>query len=137
MALLQPPKPLQIASNLFPICNFSSIRPSISIPFSSSKTHHQNALLSSSTTSRTFSLSTSPRRILCEPPKGKYIHDDYLVVHLRFLLPLLLIFFDFRLWVCYCFCLSIVLMSVLLAEEDDGCRSAGVSEGGKKCAAYN
>ncbi|CAK9313116.1 unnamed protein product [Citrullus colocynthis] len=79
MALLQPQKPLQIASNLFPICNFSSIRPSISIPFSSSKTHHQNALLSSSTTSRTFSLSTTPRRILCEPPKGKYIHDDYLV----------------------------------------------------------
>ncbi|KAG6585265.1 Thioredoxin-like protein CITRX, chloroplastic, partial [Cucurbita argyrosperma subsp. sororia] len=72
MALLQPPKTLQITANLFPISNFISIRPSISIPFSSSsKTLQQNALLSSST--------TTPRRILCKPPKGKYIHDDYLV----------------------------------------------------------
>ncbi|XP_022131323.1 thioredoxin-like protein CITRX, chloroplastic [Momordica charantia] len=77
MALLQPHKTLQITNSLFPICNFSATRPSISIPFSSSKTHQQNPLFSSTITP--FSLSTTPRKFLCQPPKGKYIHDDYLV----------------------------------------------------------
>ncbi|CAN1781189.1 Thioredoxin-like protein CITRX, chloroplastic [Linum perenne] len=38
---------------------------------------HKSSLLSSPRTK--FSLSTQPRRLLCPPPHGKYIRDDYLV----------------------------------------------------------
>ncbi|CAN1316192.1 Thioredoxin-like protein CITRX, chloroplastic [Linum perenne] len=38
---------------------------------------HKSSLLSSPRTK--FSLSSQPRRLLCAPPHGKYIRDDYLV----------------------------------------------------------
>ncbi|KAL5572779.1 hypothetical protein UlMin_022376 [Ulmus minor] len=61
----------------------SSIRApqsSIFVPKSSIKTHHHNPLFSTTTSDdRSFSLSTRPRKLLCQPPRGKYVREDYLV----------------------------------------------------------
>ncbi|KAJ0102155.1 hypothetical protein Patl1_05322 [Pistacia atlantica] len=71
-----------------PISSFHSSSPSasphISLPHSSSiKTLQQNhSLVSFSspiTKDRNFSFSTHPRRLLCKPPLGKYVREDYLV----------------------------------------------------------
>ncbi|KAA3481384.1 thioredoxin-like protein CITRX, chloroplastic [Gossypium australe] len=53
--------------------------PSLSPIVSSSKTHSQNSLFFSTTKVRPFSLSTQPRKLLCKPPLGKYVREDYLV----------------------------------------------------------
>ncbi|KAK8662001.1 hypothetical protein V6N13_091589 [Hibiscus sabdariffa] len=53
--------------------------PSISPVFSSSKPHSQTPLSFSTTKARPFSLSTQPRKLLCRPPLGKYVREDYLV----------------------------------------------------------
>ncbi|XVF82364.1 hypothetical protein PTKIN_Ptkin16aG0041000 [Pterospermum kingtungense] len=53
--------------------------PSISPIFSSPKIHFQNSLLFSTTKIRHFSLSTHPRKLLCKPPLGKFVREDYLV----------------------------------------------------------
>ncbi|XVF24485.1 hypothetical protein REPUB_Repub13aG0132100 [Reevesia pubescens] len=47
--------------------------------FSSSKTHFQNSLFFSTPKIRPFSLSMQPRKLLCKPPLGKYVREDYLV----------------------------------------------------------
>ncbi|XVF00226.1 hypothetical protein REPUB_Repub03eG0266800 [Reevesia pubescens] len=56
-----------------------SITPSFSPIFSSSKSHFQNLLFFSTPKIRPFSLSTQPRKLLCKPPLGKYVREDYLV----------------------------------------------------------
>ncbi|PPD80930.1 hypothetical protein GOBAR_DD22143 [Gossypium barbadense] len=53
--------------------------PSLSPIVSSSKIHSQNSLFFSTTKVRPFSLSTQPRKLLCKPPLGKYVREDYLV----------------------------------------------------------
>ncbi|XP_022764373.1 thioredoxin-like protein CITRX, chloroplastic isoform X2 [Durio zibethinus] len=54
--------------------------PSLLSPiFSSPKTHFQNSFFFSTSKIRPFSLSTQPRKLLCKPPLGKYIREDYLV----------------------------------------------------------
>ncbi|KAG6628356.1 hypothetical protein I3843_14G010700, partial [Carya illinoinensis] len=49
-----------------------------SLPHSALRTHRQNSLFSiTSTTKNTpFSLSTLPRKLLCQPPHGKYVRED-------------------------------------------------------------
>ncbi|KAF3434260.1 hypothetical protein FNV43_RR25363 [Rhamnella rubrinervis] len=67
--------------------NFSPIISSMSAPLpcfynpqSSMKTQRQNSLFSTTTSKNThFSLSKLPRKLLCEPPRGKYVREDYLV----------------------------------------------------------
>lgn len=53
------------------------------------KPHQESSLFSSSSSSsasfsssgsRPFWLSAQPRRLLCRPPQGKYVREDYLVV---------------------------------------------------------
>ncbi|XVE68348.1 hypothetical protein DITRI_Ditri09bG0060900 [Diplodiscus trichospermus] len=53
--------------------------PSLPPVFSSSKVHLQNQLFFSTTKIRPFSLSTQQRKLLCKPPLGKYVREDYLV----------------------------------------------------------
>ncbi|PPS01166.1 hypothetical protein GOBAR_AA19492 [Gossypium barbadense] len=53
--------------------------PSLSPIVFASKTHSQNSLFFSTTKVRPFSLSTQPRKLLCKPPLGKYVREDYLV----------------------------------------------------------
>ncbi|OMO64534.1 Thioredoxin [Corchorus capsularis] len=53
--------------------------PSIPPIFSSSKSHFQDSVFFSNTKIRPFSLSTQPRKLLCKPPLGKYVREDYLV----------------------------------------------------------
>ncbi|KAK8333632.1 hypothetical protein V6Z11_A10G218700 [Gossypium hirsutum] len=53
--------------------------PSLSPIVFSSKTHSKNSLFFSTTKVRPFSLSTQPRKLLCKPPLGKYVREDYLV----------------------------------------------------------
>ncbi|GMI80382.1 Thioredoxin z, thioredoxin putative plastidic [Hibiscus trionum] len=52
---------------------------SLSPVFSSSKPHSQNSLFFSATKAKPFSLSTQSRKLLCKPPLGKYVREDYLV----------------------------------------------------------
>ncbi|XP_015947088.1 thioredoxin-like protein CITRX, chloroplastic [Arachis duranensis] len=59
---------------LSPISFFSSN----SKPFSVSLRNNNNPTFSTRTNSP-FSLSTMPRKFLCNPPKGKYVREDYLV----------------------------------------------------------
>ena len=47
--------------------------------FSHSPMTHQPNLLFSTTNTRPFSL-RPPRKLLCTPPRGKYVREDYLVV---------------------------------------------------------
>ncbi|XWS65476.1 hypothetical protein CRYUN_Cryun05aG0116100 [Craigia yunnanensis] len=58
--------------------------PSFPPIFSSSKTHLQNSLFFSTTKIRPFSLSTQPRKLLCKPPLGKHVREDYLVLVVEF-----------------------------------------------------
>ncbi|XP_022746522.1 thioredoxin-like protein CITRX, chloroplastic [Durio zibethinus] len=53
--------------------------PSFPPIFSSSKIHFQNSLFFFTTKIRPFTLSTQPRKLLCKPPLGKYVREDYLV----------------------------------------------------------
>ncbi|GMI70142.1 Thioredoxin z, thioredoxin putative plastidic [Hibiscus trionum] len=53
--------------------------PSLSPVSSSSKPHSQNSHFFHTTKARPFSLSTQPRKLLCKPPLGKYVREDYLV----------------------------------------------------------
>ncbi|KAL4291784.1 hypothetical protein GQ457_14G019460 [Hibiscus cannabinus] len=46
---------------------------------SPSKPHSQNSLFFYTSKARPFSLSTQPRKLLCKPPLGKYVREDYLV----------------------------------------------------------
>ncbi|KAJ9190553.1 hypothetical protein P3X46_001740 [Hevea brasiliensis] len=66
-------------SSIFKTQASSSSR--FSFPLSSLKTHKENSLFSATNTTqrRPFSLSTRPRRLLCRPPQGKYVREDYLV----------------------------------------------------------
>ncbi|XP_062175256.1 thioredoxin-like protein CITRX, chloroplastic [Alnus glutinosa] len=52
-----------------------------SLPHSTLKTHQQNSLFSTTTTTKNtpFSLSIHPRKLLCQPPRGKHVREDYLV----------------------------------------------------------
>ncbi|KAK4756683.1 hypothetical protein SAY87_006810 [Trapa incisa] len=59
--------------------------PASSQSSSSANLHKKDSLFSSSSSlssvgSRPFSLSAQPRRLLCRPPRGKYVREDYLVV---------------------------------------------------------
>ncbi|KAJ6713953.1 THIOREDOXIN-LIKE PROTEIN CITRX CHLOROPLASTIC [Salix viminalis] len=58
-----------------------SFAPHLSFPKSSFKTSQESSLFSITSTPRNipFSLSTQQRRLLCRPPQGKYIREDYLV----------------------------------------------------------
>ncbi|KAG6791113.1 hypothetical protein POTOM_000225 [Populus tomentosa] len=58
-----------------------SFLPLFSSPQFSFKTHQESSLFSITSTPKTrpFSLSTQQRRLLCRPPQGKYIREDYLV----------------------------------------------------------
>nr|ABK92821.1 unknown [Populus trichocarpa] len=58
-----------------------SFLPLFSSPQSSFKTHQESSLFSITRTpkKRPLSLSTQQRRLLCRPPQGKYIREDYLV----------------------------------------------------------
>ncbi|KAL1292175.1 hypothetical protein HN51_060599 [Arachis hypogaea] len=60
---------------LSPISFFSSN----SKPFSVSLRNNNNNPTFSTRTNSPFSLSTMPRKLLCNPPKGKYVREDYLV----------------------------------------------------------
>lgn len=80
---------LQISSiSSFNASSSSPPQPPYISPFphsSSIKAHlpHHNSFLSFSaitTRDRLFSLSTHPRKLLCRPPHGKYVREDYLVV---------------------------------------------------------
>ncbi|KAM5551610.1 thioredoxin-like protein CITRX, chloroplastic [Rosa sericea] len=53
-----------------------SFQPPPPVSLTSVKTHHQNSLFSKNTPS---SLSTTPRKVLCRPPHGKHVREDYLV----------------------------------------------------------
>ncbi|XP_015570810.1 thioredoxin-like protein CITRX, chloroplastic [Ricinus communis] len=60
----------------------SSFLSSSSFPLSSLKTHQEISLFSRTNTTKStpFSPSTThPRRLLCRPPNGKYVREDYLV----------------------------------------------------------
>ncbi|KAJ4720403.1 Thioredoxin-like protein [Melia azedarach] len=79
---------LQISSiSSFNASSSSPPQPPYISPFphsSSIKAHlpHHNSFLSFSaitTRDRLFSLSTHPRKLLCRPPHGKYVREDYLV----------------------------------------------------------
>ncbi|KAH7548587.1 hypothetical protein ACOSP7_031888 [Xanthoceras sorbifolium] len=75
--------------SLLQISSFHASAPCVSLPRSSSssslKTHQQHSLIfsfpSTTTHNRPFSFSTQTgdRRLLCRPPKGKYVREDYLV----------------------------------------------------------
>ncbi|TXG49164.1 hypothetical protein EZV62_025039 [Acer yangbiense] len=76
--------------SLLHISSFNASASRVSLPRASSsssmKTHQQHnpiSLFSSTTTqNRPFSFSTrtgDKRRLLCRPPKGKYVREDYLV----------------------------------------------------------
>ncbi|KAG6630398.1 hypothetical protein I3843_13G013300 [Carya illinoinensis] len=82
MALLQIHSPPPSTTILSPILSFHSPPPlHFSIPYSNLKYHQQNLLHSTSSTTKNtpFSLSTLPRKLLCQPPRGKYVREDYLV----------------------------------------------------------
>lgn len=83
MALLQIHTPPHNITTLSPILSFHSSPPphNFSLPHSL-KSHHQNSLFSTTPTTKNtpFSLSTLPRKLLCQPPNGKYVREDYLVV---------------------------------------------------------
>ncbi|KAK9283490.1 hypothetical protein L1049_011736 [Liquidambar formosana] len=77
MAIQHTVTPTHGITRAFPIFSFHSpTSPHLSLPRFSMKTHQPNSLFS--TTNRPFSLST-PRKLLCTPPKGKYVREDYLV----------------------------------------------------------
>ncbi|GAV69410.1 Thioredoxin domain-containing protein, partial [Cephalotus follicularis] len=77
MALFQ----TQIASHVLTIVSampsFHATSPYISLLNSSLKTHQQNQLFLTKNTP--FTLTTQPRKLLCRPPHGKHVKDDYLV----------------------------------------------------------
>ncbi|KAJ7982403.1 Thioredoxin [Quillaja saponaria] len=66
---------------LSPIFTSSYRQPYVTVPHSFLKTHQQYSLFSTnqSDNNRPSSLSTLPRKLLCKPPQGKYVREDYLV----------------------------------------------------------
>ncbi|XP_038689692.1 thioredoxin-like protein CITRX, chloroplastic [Tripterygium wilfordii] len=79
MSLLQAQTPSHMMTTLCPTFSSHASPPSnISSVYVSMKTHQENSLFSTSRNGP-ISLSPLPRRLLCRPPKGKYIRDDYLV----------------------------------------------------------
>ncbi|KAM6582853.1 hypothetical protein CsatB_009855 [Cannabis sativa] len=78
MALLHPHFAFQTFSPLPKIPSFTTPKPISSFPLSAIKTHHQSSLFSSNVETP-FSLSTLPRKLLCKPPQGKHVREDYLV----------------------------------------------------------
>ncbi|KAM3685814.1 hypothetical protein ACJW31_11G147500 [Castanea mollissima] len=82
MALLQIHTPVHsITTNLSPILSFHSSTPPPplhrSLPHSL-KSHHKNSLFSTTKTAP-LSLSTHPTRLLCQPPQGTHVRENYLV----------------------------------------------------------
>lgn len=76
---------MQTATRL-PHSTITSVSPMIPLQgppshlcFSHSPMTHQPNLLFSTTNTRPFSL-RPPRKLLCTPPRGKYVREDYLVV---------------------------------------------------------
>ncbi|KAG4180781.1 hypothetical protein ERO13_A10G186600v2 [Gossypium hirsutum] len=67
--------------------------PSLSPIVFSSKTHSKNSLFFSTTKVRPFSLSTQPRKLLCKPPLGKYVREDYLVKKMERRVPIIIDFY--------------------------------------------
>lgn len=53
-----------------------------SLPGSLMKTHQQNSMFSATSTfkNRSLPLLKPPRKLLCRPPQGKHVREDYLVV---------------------------------------------------------
>lgn len=62
----------KLLSTLSPFSSSSSKPLSISPPHSLSTTSHFN--------NTPLSISTPPRKLLCKPPQGKHVREDYLVV---------------------------------------------------------
>lgn len=79
MALLQTFTAFQSLSTLTKIPSFTTPKPTSSFTQSALITHHQSSLFSSNVDTP-FSLSTLPRKLLCKPPQGKHVREDYLVV---------------------------------------------------------
>lgn len=83
MALLQAQTVPHIRSYSFSFNTHShspvllSFQASPPVSLSSKKTHHHNSPFSKNTPS---SLSTTTRKLLCRPPHGKHVREDYLVV---------------------------------------------------------
>ncbi|XP_062093107.1 thioredoxin-like protein CITRX, chloroplastic [Humulus lupulus] len=78
MALLQTHIAFQRFSPLTKIPSFTTPKPTSSFAQSAMITHHQSSLFSSNVDTP-FSLSTLPRKLLCKPPQGKHVREDYLV----------------------------------------------------------
>ncbi|XP_014500173.1 thioredoxin-like protein CITRX, chloroplastic [Vigna radiata var. radiata] len=79
MVLFQCHAPHQSMAILSP---FNSKPLCASLPNPSFTAHHHPYPLSTTThlnNNKPLSLSTAPRKLLCKPPQGKYIRDDYLV----------------------------------------------------------
>ncbi|TKY49721.1 Thioredoxin protein CITRX [Spatholobus suberectus] len=82
MALFHCCAPHHSMSTLSPFSTFNSKPLCASLPNPSSLTHQHPYPLTTTTglnNSRPLSLSTLPRKLLCRPPQGKYVRDDYLV----------------------------------------------------------
>lgn len=83
MAHLQIHTPGHSTTILCPTFSFHYPLPlRFSLPRSSLKTHTQNSIFSTTTTTKNvpFSISMLPRKLLCQPPHGTYVRHDYLVV---------------------------------------------------------
>ncbi|XP_028804617.1 thioredoxin-like protein CITRX, chloroplastic [Neltuma alba] len=86
MAVLQLhiPHSHRSVASLSPFTTFTSkLKPfciSFANPSSSSITHQRYPLFTSNDRDRLLSLSTTiPRKLLCKPPQGKFVREDYLV----------------------------------------------------------
>ena len=98
-------------ATLSPFSTFNSKPLCASLPNPSFLTHQQQQQhpypLTTTTTSdhKPLSVSTLPRKLLCKPPKGKYVREDYLVVcHFKLLQFLFLfLFLSQCFWVCVVF----------------------------------
>lgn len=91
-------------ATLSPFSTFNSKPLCASLPNPSFLTHQQQQQhpypLTTTTTSdhKPLSVSTLPRKLLCKPPKGKYVREDYLVVcHFK----LLQFFLSLCFWVLF------------------------------------
>ncbi|RDX60786.1 Thioredoxin-like protein CITRX, chloroplastic [Mucuna pruriens] len=82
MSLLHCHAPHHSMATLSPFSPFNSKPLCASLSNPSSLTHQHPYPLTTTTdlnNNRPLSLSTLPRKLLCRPPQGKYVRDDYLV----------------------------------------------------------
>ncbi|KAF1898427.1 hypothetical protein Lal_00042119 [Lupinus albus] len=84
MSLLHCHVPLQSLATVSPISTFSSSNSKT--PFVS-LTNQQSYIFFTPTglNNSSHSLSTMPRKLLCKPPQGKYVREDYLVANVNML----------------------------------------------------